>query len=156
VTITTDHIALYAAILSTVIFVWEIYKYSTRGARLKVRVGKDKLIIPDPVEEGKLWVSISISNVGDQPTTLTGIGSEVFSNWRDKLRKKPDSCFVFPNPKMAEPLPRLLSPGQEWRGFIAQANERADVDLGELCKDKIVIISVSVAHTNKPKCVRLI
>lgn len=151
----TDYIALYAAVLSTLIFIWEMYKHFTKGPRLRVEVSKDQLIIPDPAHEGKKWVSVSVTNVGDQPATITSLGCCLYKNKFDLFRKKAEACYVFPNPRLAKEMPVFLSPGEEWRPLVAQENDAQGIDLGEIAKQKIVQIQIGVSHKRKSICQRL-
>lgn len=154
----TVGIAIYAAILSTSLAIWDIYKYKTRGAKLRIHVAKDKVVYPDYAEgDETLWISISVTNVGDQPITLTSLSVAIFENWIDRVRKKPkgDVCYSLPNPVVHKNLPLKLEPGEEWRPLVKQNAPNIDLDIGQESENNFVIFEISTSNRTKPYRARL-
>jgi len=149
-------VAYYAAFLSTAVFVWEIYKHHTKGAKLRVNIGLNQVIIPAaPGEDGILWVSVTIVNIGDTPTTLTGISCKLYTNWVKSLQNKAHLAFVFPNIKFANTLPTLLNPGEKWCGLVPQKCENNGIDLLRSARDEIAMMEVDASHLKKAATHRL-
>jgi len=101
----TENIAIYAAILSSALFAWEIYKHFTRGAKINLVVSKNMVLIPDPIQDGKLWIKVTATNVGDQPTTLTSLNFK-FVGRKFLSKKVPSNAYYVPNNPAGESLPR--------------------------------------------------
>jgi hypothetical protein len=70
-----------------------------------------------------------VSNVGDRPTTIKGVGMEYYTDWIKRLQSRAEKAAVFPNPNDGFPLPRVLNPGDEWCGLIPQNRIDKDMDL---------------------------
>ena len=142
----TDNIALYAAVLSTIIFIWGLYKHFTKGAKLLVSVSKNRTIVPDPIEKGKLWVGVSVVNKGDQTATITNTHYVIYKSYLSKLFGKATQVYDVPNPWSPQPLPVVILPGEMWRGWIAQEVKSLKINLNDESIKNIVMIQVSVAH----------
>lgn len=148
--------AVYAALISTFLGWFEWHKYKNRGAQVRVDARKDKMIIPDPeYNKGTLWVSVSVTNVGDQPATITSLGCSIYKNRFMRWKKKPDKCFAFANLRFVAPLPIKLSPGEEWRPLVKQESPEQDIDLGISAQEGVVMFEIGVAHLRKPVQTRL-
>lgn len=145
----TDLAAWWGAVTATVVLIWDIYKWRTRGPRLKVSVSPNMLVMGDPRREGKTWVSITVTNVGDRPTTIKGVGMKHYRSRWLRLRNKADRAGVFPNPNDSYPLPRVLNPGEEWCGLIPQARDDLGIDLAALSRTGHLLISLSQSHSSR-------
>jgi len=143
----TEIIAVYAALLSSLLFLWEIYKHFTRGAKIRLEVSKDTVLIPDPIEEGKLWVRVTATNLGDQTTILKSLSFRFF-NEKIFKRKFSNKAYFVPNNPAGESLPKKLQPGDQWTGVIAQIGDEFDLsNLEGLMK---VQIELYASHRTKP------
>lgn len=97
-------IAIYGAIVATIVAAWNIYREATNRGRLRVQAVEADMIAPGvgAIANGKLW--IKVTNVGRQSIFLTKIGGR---NKRGSTR----SHFVLITAKQ---LPVKLEPGEEW------------------------------------------
>ena len=145
----TDLAAWWGAVVATVVFIWDIYKWKTQGPKLKVTVSPNMVVMGDPTREGKTWVSISVTNVGDRPTTIKGVGMEHYQSRWLRLKSTADKAAVFPNPNDNYPLPRILNPGEEWRGLIPQARDDLGIDLAALSRSGHLMIWLSHSHSSR-------
>jgi hypothetical protein len=148
--------AWWGASIATLVLAWDVYKWKTSGPKLSMCVSPNMIVIGDPEREGKTWVSVTISNIGNLPTTLKGIGMEHYNNLFARIRRKPSVAAIFPNPNTSFPLPRILNPGDEWTGLIPQKRVDKNVSLEELAKNGHLMIWVSQSHSQRSKKVRLI
>ena len=70
----TDYIAIYAAILSSVAILWNLYRDITNRGRLRVNCYLGELVVPGmPKVEGDLLV-YNVTNVGRKPVVVTHVG----------------------------------------------------------------------------------
>lgn len=153
---TTDIAAWWGAALASLVLVWDMYKWKTQGPRLIMRLSPNMQVWGDPLREGKTWVSVTVSNVGDRPTTIKGVGMEYYTNWFRRLRNRAEKAVVFPNPSDGFPLPRVLNPGDEWLGLIPQERLDKEIDLEEMSRSGHLIIWLTQSHTQKAMRKRLI
>ena len=116
----TTFIAWWGAIVATIVFVWDIYKWKTDGAKLDVQVTPNMQSIGDPRRDGITWVSVTVTNMGSRPSTIKSIGMFYYKSWFSFIRNKPDYAAIFPNPNDNFPLPRIINPGEEWIGLVPQ------------------------------------
>ena len=141
--------------VATVVLAWDVYKWLTQGPKLTMQVSGNMIVIGDPVREGKKWVSVTISNIGDRPTTLKGIGLKYYKSLFDRIRDKCALAAVFPNPNDNFPLPRVINPGEEWTGLVPQEREDKHISLSEMAKQGHLLIWASQSHTSKENKKRL-
>ena len=78
-----------------------------------MRLSPNMQVWGDLSREGKTWVSVTVSNIGDCPTTIKGVGMAYYSTWLKRLQNRAEKAAVFPNPNDDLPLPRVLNPGDE-------------------------------------------
>lgn len=145
----TEIAAWWGAAIATVVLLWDVYKWKTQGPRLVMRVSPNMEVWGDPSREGKTWVSVTVSNVGDRPTTMTGIGMEYYGNWYRRIRGRPDRAAVFPNPSDAFPLPKILNPGEQWLGLVPQERADKDFNLEEMSRTGHVVIWLGQSHSER-------
>jgi hypothetical protein len=105
----TIYIALYGAILSTLVFIWNIYIFSKDKGELKFDVELDHILDTKTHEISDYpYVIFRIVNTGKRPTTLISIGGTKFGI--DK-RKKYDSHFSY----FISDLPLKMNPGDYYK-----------------------------------------
>lgn len=98
-----DLIAVYAATLSTIIFIWNIIKDFNDKGKLKIRFYIGNLITPTTGEVSKEFLIWSIVNTGRKPIIVTNIGG------KGKVKN-----FIFTGIN----LPKKLEPGESINGYF--------------------------------------
>jgi HJR/Mrr/RecB family endonuclease len=73
----TEIVAWWGAVLATIVFLWDIYKWRTAGRKLRVSVQSGMKSINMPQFEGKTLIHVNVSNYGDRPTTITNLGYQI-------------------------------------------------------------------------------
>lgn len=143
----TKFVAWWGATLSTVVFLWDIYKYRTSGPRLRFSVQTSVIMMPS--EDKKQYILTEVTNYGDRSTTLTNIGLCHFENpWSwSHWRNRPMKAAVLNNPNPAQPFPCELKPGGVWRGLTEQLPE-----LKEWATRGVLYFNLY--HSHRPKPVR--
>lgn len=126
-----DPIAVYAAIIATLVLIWDIVKWASTRARLRVRVKYDMetFNLGPRKLQGKKFVLVTVTNVGSKPTTVQMLGLGSYANWLAKLIVKRSRASVIIQPILdarMQSLPHRLDHGDEWTGIIAQNNELQD------------------------------
>jgi hypothetical protein len=123
----TEIIAWWGAILSSIVFVWEIYKWKSSGPKIRFSVQTGMQSINMPGLEGKRLVLVNVTNYGERPTTITNLGYLYFDSIWSWLRRRPDKAFVIPFPNTVQQLPFALEPGAVWTGMAIQDNQVEDM-----------------------------
>ena len=145
----TEIVAWWGAIIASVVLLWDIYKWMKQGPRLVMCLSPNMQVWGDPSREGKTWVSVTVSNVGDRPTTIKGVGMEYYPSWLHRLRNRAETAAVFPNPSDGFPLPRVLNPGDEWCGLIPQKRIDKNMDMVAMSQSGHLLISLSRSDTQR-------
>lgn len=140
----TDIIAIYAAAVATTVLLWDIYKWWANGPAIRASAitGMVSTSIED---QGKKFIRLTVTNVGDKPTTLNALGLFAFAGVWKRIRRRPEGAWVvskiFFN---RHPLPMLLQTGTEWTGFVLQ-----EADLVEIAKTSNLYVSFEFSHQRK-------
>lgn len=119
---TTQVLAWWGAALATVVFCWDVYKWRTTGARIRLTVRPNMRAAGDPELEGRDLISIGATNYGDRPTTLTHLAFRWYATWWKRIRQQSDKTFLVPLPYPGH-LPYKLEVGEEWNGLTSQSEE---------------------------------
>ena len=123
----TELVAWYAATVSTIVLLWDVYKWWRTGAQLRV------LTQPNMIEvgAGTPWappgngatrpkhISVEIANVGGRKTTVTHIGLRHYSSMWSRIRRKTVWQAVVPDPRPGK-IPFEIDVGGRWIGLIEQ------------------------------------
>jgi hypothetical protein len=120
---TTTIVAWWGAVLSSVVFLWDIYKWWTAGPKIRFSVQSGMESINMPEYDGKTLILAKVTNYGDRPTTITNLGFLYFGSIWSKLRKKSDKAFIIPNPSTVQRLPFELKQGSIWSGVAIQDSQ---------------------------------
>ncbi len=139
--------AWWGAIIASVVLLWDIFKWFSKGARILVSAAPNMQTV-NPLK-GKLddekMILVEVVNIGDLPTTITHLTIYQYSSFWDKLRNKRSNQGVIPMQGAGSELPHLLGSGARWVGRIDQS----DV-IDKFCKDKIFYCGVYHTFSKKP------
>lgn len=108
-----DLVALYAAILSTIIAVWELIKWRARN-RVEVRCNPNMIFMPST--DKKKYVVTNVINKGEFPTTITHLLMFYWKNRADKVFNRNRQSFIV----NSDQVPKILNPGEQWMGQALQ------------------------------------
>ena len=137
-------IALYGALISTFVFLWDIYKWKNSGPKIIGSIQSNMIGFNTPEYGNDNLVLVNISNIGDKPTTITNLSLSYFKSHLLKLFKKPKKNMCIGNPSPSQPIPYILKPGSQWSGVFRQTD-----DILNFAKDGILVCSVHCSHTKK-------
>jgi len=141
---TISLVAWWGAILSTIVLVWDIYKWLTSGPIVKFTAQPNMKTFGMPEREGKTYVSIRATNTGDRPTTILTVAFQSYKSVLHRLFGKPNKCFVVANPGVPHPIPFELKPGTIWDGLVLQ-----DGNVEELAKSSHLTIELFCSHRSR-------
>jgi len=119
---TTATLAIYGAVVATIVFLWDIFKWWTAGPRIVLTASSGNRIVSPLTPDGELFISVTARNNGDHGTTITNLGYYFYrSRWKWILRK-PDRKFAAPDAGVAtyQAMPCLLQPGGVWNGLTRE------------------------------------
>lgn len=111
-----DLIALYAAVLSTAIAVWEYIKWRNRHS-LKVICNANMIFLPS--SDTRKYVAVNATNMGDTPTTITHLALYYWREGRSRFFKRERKSFIVPTNQV----PKVVSPGEQWMAQFEQTPE---------------------------------
>lgn len=122
---------------------WNIYLKFGSGPKLTVLPFAGMIMMPPPPGDPK-FLSVSVTNRGTAPTTITNLGLCVYdSRWAAK-RREGSKHFVVTNYQGPQ-LPLKLEVGAEWRSLMQQ-DERFD----ELVKSDKLWVTVFHSFSKRP------
>lgn len=146
---TTEIIAAYAAVVATVVLVWDVYKWKASGPRIRFSVSSDMKILQYPgIWETATFVHAKAVNAGDLPTTITTLGIQHYKSWLSCILGRPDHRGVIVNTG-SKPLPHILEPGTVWTGLIDQSS------IEDFARSGILFCELYLSHRRRPKKARI-
>jgi hypothetical protein len=114
----TDYLAIWGAVVATIVAAWNIYKDFLKRYRVKVSAGFQALIAGDGSPHKEVF-AVTVTNLSDRPTTITHIGGyydrRYKPRWFDRLIarfvKRSTKAYLFSfNPYHGPNLPYKLEP----------------------------------------------
>ncbi len=143
----TGIVAWWGAILSTIVFLWDVYKFRTAGAKLRfsVRTGMQSINVPsfDGKTSFKPKRRITVS---DLPRL------QILACTISRIDGHGLACgIVLPRPQsyliqtQAQPFPCELKPGAVWRGLTEQVPQ-----IEEWARKGILYFDLYHSHSEKP------
>jgi len=148
-----DPIAIYAAVVSTVVFGWDIVKWRRQERLRLVGHASANVIVGPPFGANIFYISLQVDNRGHIPCQISSVIMWVYENRFDVLRKKTCAAFVVIDTKTdwtGQKLPYRLGPGDTYRGLCEQTTE-----LERLSREKLLYIGVAHSMAKRPFMVRL-
>lgn len=143
----TRLVAWWGAILSTTVFLWDIYKWKTSGPRLKVNISANMQYFEQGTGglDDKKYIVLNVSNVGQRLTTITHVGMQYFESKMRQILRKPTNSFIVPTPNQYFPIPHKLEAGTTWMATIIQTP-----DLVTMAERGFLDCLIYYSQSNKP------
>ncbi|MDX0802475.1 hypothetical protein GOD37_26360 [Sinorhizobium medicae] len=147
----SDIAAFYAAVVATGALFLEVRRWFESGVRL--RLSANYLYAMGTPTRHEPMIGVEVSNIGDQPTTLTSMEIRIY---RSKLHKilgqhKVRAAIIDPSGigGYLQALPHIIEPGKLWRGgFEAESSVFRD-------HPGVAYAAVHTSRRKKPFLVRL-
>ena len=109
-------IALWGAIVATIVLIWDIYKWATDGPKL-VLVVDPSVVFPRGADHpgGDLpQIAVTVTNVGHGRTTLTDLSLVRYPSLLAWLRRKADETTSLVQTNPIRPFRHELDTAQDW------------------------------------------
>lgn len=147
----TTIIALWGAIVATIVLFWDVYKWRTSGEKIRLTVSPDMVILNDPnVNSNKSYVSAKAENYGKRATTITSLGLRYYPSFHNKLFSKPNKSY-YVQPLTYQNLPLKVDPGTDWIGMLEQTP-----DIVKMAREGYLYCVVSHSNKKRPTRKRII
>jgi hypothetical protein len=140
----TTFAAWWGAVTATLVLLWDIFKWSKGGAQIVVTaLGDRKLFSSRRGPQDGYVILVTVKNRGKATTTFKGAFLKLIRGKTKKHKKSPEKTFymVF---ETEQPIPHVLEPGQEWSGWLPQAQE-----FKEYSRDGFVEVEAVCSHQDK-------
>lgn len=144
----TNVLAFWGAFLSTIILVWDVYKWKTSGERLRLTISPHMLILNDPRYKNKdPHISFRVENFGDRATTITNLSMCYYTDFFKMAIRKPSQSMIVRPITFGHDLPYKLESGTYWTGLALQTDDIVNM------ADKGLLIA-EIYHSNKKKSIK--
>jgi hypothetical protein len=143
--------AWWGAIIASVVLLWDIFKWFTKGARMRVTAAPNMQEVNNNTGklDDKKTIFVEACNVGDLSTTITHLLVYEYNSRWDRLRNKPSQHGFIPI-KGSFALPYFLASGGRWDGQIDQEDVIEKYDT-----DKLIYCGIAHTFSKKPKLVKV-
>ena len=142
-----DPVAVYAAVVSTAVFIFALVQWWRTGPRLVGHASANMKFHPD--NSDGTYVSMTVYNRGTRRTKITSLGLATYSSRWARIRRKANWKAFIPN-LLHTQLPVLLEPGDY---VIASMVQNAEIV--EKSKKELLVIEVYYTDHSHPFELRL-
>lgn len=147
-------VTIYAACVSTAVFIWQVLVYLREGARLRLSASVNMKMLEEGIRPSDLsketYIVLNATNVGTADTTVTHVLAFSYANWFQKWRKKPEKSFVVKHVSATHPIPYVLEVGKMFMSLVRQGEE-----IEKLSRTKLLYLGVQHSFAGKPVLVRV-
>jgi hypothetical protein len=134
---TIDPIAAYAAIVSTIIAVWEYLKWRKKN---EVSLTCTPNMEFFPSNDKKTFIIANVTNKGETQTTVTHFMGYYWESWWDRIFRKNRKAFIVNSPD----IPKVIQPGEQWMG---QAHQDANIE--KMAREGLLYMGISHSMNKK-------
>jgi len=143
--------AWWGAVLATIVFLWEIYKWFRSGARLRISAAKDMQVLgADGGLNDVLHVFLTVHNVGSAVTTITHLVGYNYKNHFFAFTGRRSGVFVV-SPGSTAVYPHVIEPGKTWTAVVPQSDFEIASKNG-----KIMHVGVIHSMSKSPSVTKLV
>jgi len=141
----TQWAAWWGAILATVVFAWDVFKWIRRGPRLRVRAYPNMQTAVGGKLEDARYISVSVTNIGGSKTTIRNVGLNYYEPKLFALHRTPTERMIVKEIHNAKPLSQGIDAGSTWDGLIDQSS-----DVDRMLRDGVLTCAIYEARRDKP------
>lgn len=122
-------IAGYAAVISTFVLGWDVYKWLDAGPKVQMTATAGMKIVGNGHVDPNSYIGVTANNLGDRATTITNLGFLFYESWVKAVfyRNRPDKAFIITVPSQAHVIPYRFEPGAQWMGTAIQDEKISDM-----------------------------
>jgi hypothetical protein len=118
-----EPVAVYGAIMATLSMAWNIFTWRHKDAKLRGAATSNMILVGGDIDDRNTYISMSVYNVGDAPTTITNV---VLFGYRNRvrrwLRRTQDKAAIV-NHSLAQPIPYVTPGGGRFMSRVIQDTE---------------------------------
>jgi hypothetical protein len=140
----TDWAAVYAAIVATAALALEIRRWFESGPRLRLSIISQARLYGGIVVDENDYLSVSVSNSGDRPTTVTNLCYHEIPNWWAARRNRWTRAAVDTS-ATGSGVPFVLHTGTEWKALV-----KYDAAMMDWAKSGRLFVAVYFSHSGRP------
>jgi len=114
--------AWWGAVIATFLLIWDVYKWNKSHSNVRV-IASPNMHTVDKIYGGHdkdKNIFVEVVNRGDKIVVITHLVVKHYTNIWEKIRGKPSTQAIIPNPGGNQPIPFELGPGKRWTGLIKQ------------------------------------
>jgi hypothetical protein len=145
-----DPVAVYAAVVSTIVLGWQIFVWFRTGPRLKLSASSNMKTFGGIKTDDNTYITLNVRNVGTQQTTITHVLMFSYKNRWKWFRRKPETTGFINHGVAAYPIPHVLGAGQT---FMSMA--RQTVEIEKRSRDHLLYIGVQHSCCDRPMFARV-
>lgn len=116
-------VAIYAAVLSTISILWQIWVWFRTGPRLRVTANTNMLVMGGYNKNDQKYVVINVVNRGSAKTTITHVVMFTYKSVIYKMLNRPDKSFVVKHDVLACQIPYVIDAGCTFMSMTTQNDD---------------------------------
>jgi hypothetical protein len=141
----SDYAAWYAAIVATVVLIWDVVKWKSGGPQVKAEAFGGWKSYGISETEGKALTLVKATNVGDRATTLTSWGMYWYPAGVSVKKKETRKAFIVKGGLAGlGQVPKKLEPGDVWSGVASE-----DDQYNEMLRTGQLFMVLGFSHTDE-------
>ena len=141
----TEIVAWWGAILSSIVFIWDIVKWRLSGPRLRLSLRPGMKSINIPEFEDKTIIIAEVVNFGDRPTTITHLSFSYYNSRWNLLTKRGTKSFIIGTPNPWYRIPFELRQGTSWSGYALQTE-----DIEKMAAEDYLVCFIHHTQSKRP------
>jgi hypothetical protein len=146
---TTDLLALWGAIIATLVLIWDIIKWFREGPKVQFSVYPNMVMIPEMSgDKSRRYIRVDVKNIGDRAFTVESLTQHLYPG---RFSKRASDSWVVAHFTQSTQLPLLLEPGRVWMGMFMQ-----DAQMETNSREGYFTCELHCSYRKKPLKKRLI
>ena len=145
-----EALSVIGAFTGTSVLFWDVYKLKTKHTNVSIEVAINMpfLFKTTKSDDDSIWVTLTITNLGDNPVTLTSVTMSYYATKVMQFRKKAKTPIKYYS--LYASLPRKILQGEQWifKDFL-------NSELEEMARKGILVFNIHIAGRKRPKRARI-
>jgi hypothetical protein len=145
-----DPLAIYGAVVATTSIAWQIFTWWHKGAKLRGHAVPNMIEIGGNVRDGKTYIGLDVSNIGDAPTTITHVVLMGYHNRFSRLLRRTEVKAAVVTHNLAQTIPYTLAAGGRFMSRVIQ-----EPKIEQWSRDYCLYMGVFHSMRRRPYLVRV-
>jgi hypothetical protein len=143
-------VAIYAAVVSTVSILWQVWVWFRNGPRLHVAASADMQVMGGYNKDDKKYAVVNVANIGTAKTTITNVVVFTYKNTIHRLLNKPSNTFVVNHDVAGYQIPYVIESGCTFMSMVMQND-----DMEALSRSSVLYMGVIHSLSARPVLARV-